>query len=37
MWNGLEAAWTGQKSAQQAADDAEAELKNTLGDTIIIR
>ena len=37
MWNGLKAAWTGQKSAQQAANDAEAELKNTLGDVIIIR
>ena len=37
MWRGLEAAWTGQKSAQEAADDAEAELKSTLGDAIIIR
>lgn len=37
MWKGLEAAWTGQKSAEQAADDAEAELKITLGDAIIIR
>ena len=37
MWNGLKAAWTGQKSARQAVNDAEAELRNTLGDAIIIR
>lgn len=37
MWKGLEAAWTGQKSAEQAVNDDEAALKNALGDAIIIK
>ena len=37
MWKGLESAWTGQKSPDQAAADAAAELRNALGDRIIMR
>ncbi|MCT7373937.1 extracellular solute-binding protein [Chelativorans salis] len=37
MWSGLEAAWTGQKTPEQAVNDVEAELKNSLGEAIIIR
>ena len=37
MWKGLEAAWTGQKSLQQAISDDETTLKSSLGDKIIIR
>ena len=37
MWKGLESAWTGQKSPDQAAADAAAELGNALGDRIIMR
>lgn len=37
MWSGLEAAWTGQKTPEQAVGDLETELKATLGEAIIIR
>ena len=37
MWKGLESAWTGQKSPDQAAADTAAELGNALGDRIIMR
>lgn len=37
MWKNLEGAWTGTKSVDAAITDAEAELKSTLGDAIIIR
>jgi inositol-phosphate transport system substrate-binding protein len=37
MWNGLEATWTGQKSAEEAVAGAEAEVKVALGNDIIIR
>ena len=37
MWKGLEAAWTGQKTVQQAISDDETALKSSLGDKIIIR
>ena len=37
MWKGLEAAWTGQKTPEQAVADVSTELKNSLGDAIIIR
>ncbi len=37
MWKGLESAWTGQKRPDQAAEDAAAELRNALGDRIIMR
>ncbi|WP_159593158.1 extracellular solute-binding protein [Chelativorans xinjiangense] len=37
MWSGLEAAWTGQKTPEQAVADVEAELKNSLGEAIVIR
>jgi inositol-phosphate transport system substrate-binding protein len=37
MWKGLEASWTGTKTPEQAVNDLEAELKNTLGDAIVIR
>ena len=37
MWKGLEAAWTGTKTAEQAVADAEAEVRSTLGDRIVIR
>ena len=37
MWKGLESAWTGQKSPEQAAADAAAELRNALGDRIVMR
>lgn len=37
MWSGLEAAWTGTKTVDQAVADAEAEVKAALGDRIIIR
>ena len=37
MWKGLESAWTGQKAPDQAAEDAAAELRNALGDRIIMR
>jgi inositol-phosphate transport system substrate-binding protein len=37
MWAGLEAAWTGQKSPEQAVNDLEAELRSALGEAIVIR
>ena len=37
MWKGLESAWTGQKGPEQAAKDAAAQLRNALGDRIIMR
>lgn len=37
MWGGLEAAWTGQKSVDEAIADVETELAATLGDEIVIR
>ena len=37
MWKGLESAWTGQKRPDQAAKDAAAQLRNALGDRIIMR
>jgi inositol-phosphate transport system substrate-binding protein len=37
MWGGLESAWTGQKSVDDAIADVESELTTTLGDKIIIR
>ena len=37
MWKGLEAAWTGQKTVQQAIAEDETALKSSLGDKIIIR
>ena len=37
MWTGLEGAWTGQKTVQQAISEAETTLKSSLGDKIIIR
>lgn len=37
MWKGLESAWTGQKTPEQAVNDVEAELRNSLGEAIVIR
>ncbi|WEX08208.1 extracellular solute-binding protein [Chelativorans sp. AA-79] len=37
MWSGLEASWTGQKTPEQAVNDVEAELRNSLGEAIVIR
>ena len=37
MWKGLESAWTGQKTPEQAVADVETELKNTLGDRMVVR
>jgi inositol-phosphate transport system substrate-binding protein len=37
MWKGLEACWTGQKSPGDAVSEVEAELKNSLGSSIIIK
>ncbi len=37
MMNGLQAAWTGQKTVEQAVADAEKELKAALGDEIVFR
>jgi len=37
MWKNLEASWTGTKTVDAAINDAESELKSTLGDAIIIR
>ncbi len=37
MWGGLEAVWTGQKTAEQAIKDVETELTATMGDAIVIR
>jgi inositol-phosphate transport system substrate-binding protein len=37
MWNGLEAAWTGTKSVEQAVNDAANELSTALGDAVIVR
>ncbi|MGV8988833.1 MAG: extracellular solute-binding protein [Cypionkella sp.] len=37
MWKNLEASWTGAKTVDAAVNDAETELKSTLGDAIIIR
>ena len=37
MWKNFEASWTGAKTVDAAVNDAEAELKSTLGDAIIIR
>ena len=37
MWKTLEASWTGAKAVDAAVNDAENELKSTLGDKIVIR
>jgi inositol-phosphate transport system substrate-binding protein len=37
MWNGLLAAWTGDKTPEAAARDAAAEAKSRLGDAIVVR
>lgn len=37
MFEGLEAAWTGQKTPAEAVADAEAAARNTLGDDIVVR
>lgn len=37
MFGGLQAAWTGQKTVEEAIADMETELSATLGDKIIIR
>jgi inositol-phosphate transport system substrate-binding protein len=37
MWKNLEASWTGAKAVDAAVNDAESELKSTLGDKIVIR
>ena len=37
MWKGLEACWTGQKSPGDAVSEVKTELKNSLGDSIIIK
>ena len=37
MWKNFEASWTGAKTPDAAVNDAEAELKSTLGAAIIIR
>jgi inositol-phosphate transport system substrate-binding protein len=37
MWNGLLAAWTGDKSPEAAARDAATEAKSRLGDAIVVR
>ena len=37
MWNGLEAAWTGTKSVEQAVNDAANELSTAVGDAVTIR
>lgn len=37
MFGGLQAAWTGQKSVDEAISDMETELKAALGDAIVIR
>jgi len=37
MFGGLQAAWTGQKTVDEAIADVETELKAALGDNIVIR
>jgi inositol-phosphate transport system substrate-binding protein len=37
MWKGLESAWTGQKTPEQAVKDLEKDLHSSLGDAIVIR
>lgn len=37
MWSGLEAAWTGSKTVDQAIADVETTLKSSLGDAIAMR
>ncbi len=37
MWKGLESAWTGQKTVEEAIADDETELRSSLGDKIVIR
>lgn len=37
MWKGLEATWTGQKTAAEAIADDEAALRSALGDAIIVK
>jgi inositol-phosphate transport system substrate-binding protein len=37
MFGGLQAAWTGQKTVDEAIADMETELKASLGDKIVIR
>lgn len=37
MWKNLEASWTGAKTVDAAVNDAETELKATLGDSIVLR
>ncbi|WP_144407535.1 extracellular solute-binding protein [Gynuella sunshinyii] len=36
-WKGLEAAWTGQKTAEQAVKEAVTELRATMANSVIIR
>jgi inositol-phosphate transport system substrate-binding protein len=36
-WKGLQATWTGQKTAKQAVVDAEKELRSSLNNRVIIR
>ncbi|MGF1859727.1 ABC transporter substrate-binding protein [Photobacterium profundum] len=35
-WKGLEASWTGQKTAKQAVADAETEIRGTLAGNVIV-
>ena len=37
MWKGLEATWTGSKSAANAVADLEKELKAKLGNELIVK
>jgi inositol-phosphate transport system substrate-binding protein len=37
MWKGLEAAWTGTKTVDAANADVEAEVRDLLGDRVLIR
>ncbi len=37
MWKGLEAAWTGQKTPEQAVNDLVTTVQGSIGDGIIIR
>jgi len=37
MFGGLQAAWTGQKTVDEAIADVETELRASMGDNIVIR
>lgn len=37
MWSGLESAWTGVQTAEEAVAELEAELTSVLGDELIVR